>query len=102
MEWAQSLGMHPNLQSLLIIPLKTRRRVVGMLVLGEARHWDRAPFSAEKQELATAIQDAHTRLDGLGDVNDRLSELESQLDALYVSLQDVHQRIDSLEQVNSR
>ncbi len=55
----------------------------------------------ELGSLATTIQDAHTRLDTLGDVNSRLHELETQLDDLYVTLQDAHRRIDGLEQVSN-
>ncbi len=53
----------------------------------------------ELGSLATTIQDAHTRLDDLGDVNHRLHDLESQLDQLYVTLQDAHRRLDEIEKM---
>jgi hypothetical protein len=59
-------------------------------------------LDSELGSLATTIQDAHRRIDSLGDVNARLDNLESQLDALYVTLQDTHRRIDGLEQGNNR
>ncbi len=59
-------------------------------------------LDAELGSLATAIQDAHARIDNLGDVATSLRDLESQLDALYVTLQDMHRRIDGLEQIDSR
>ncbi|SRR5258706_11603862 len=56
----------------------------------------------EVENLATTVQDAHKRLDSLGDVNSRLNELETQLDSLYVTLHDTHKRIDDLEQAGNR
>ncbi len=53
--------------------------------------------SHELDNLATTLQDAHTRLDSLGDVNSRLDDMTSQVDALYVTLQDIHQRLDVIE-----
>ncbi len=58
-------------------------------------------LDSELGSLATSIQDAHTRIDSLGDVSSRLHEVESQLDALYVTLQEAHRRLDSLEQVEN-
>jgi PAS domain S-box-containing protein len=55
--WSRRLGLKQNLQSLLAIPLNSRNRIVGLLLLGELRQWNRAPFSKDKQELATAIAD---------------------------------------------
>lgn len=56
-EWSQRLDLKHEIQSLLIIPLRTRDRIVGLLDLGELRRWERSPFSKEKQDLAAAIAD---------------------------------------------
>jgi PAS domain S-box-containing protein len=51
------LGLKNDIQSLLLIPLKARDWVVGLLALAELRPWGQAPFSKQKQELAMAIAD---------------------------------------------
>lgn len=56
----------------------------------------------ELDSLATTVQDAHKKLDDLGDVTSRLRELETQLDSLYVTLHDTHKRIDDMEQAGKR
>jgi PAS domain S-box-containing protein len=56
-ERSGQLGLKQDVQSLLLIPLKARDRVVGLLALGELRLWEQAPFSPQKQELAAAIAD---------------------------------------------
>jgi len=53
--WSRLLHLEPDIQSLYLIPLRTSNGVVGLLDLGELRHWERAPFSNEKQTLASAI-----------------------------------------------
>lgn len=53
--WSSQLHLRYELQSLLVIPLRARDRVVGLLDLGELRHWELAPFSPDKQNLAVAI-----------------------------------------------
>ncbi len=54
-EVSKYLELHKTLQSLLVIPLRTGDKIVGLLNLGEMREWTRSPFTLEKQELATAI-----------------------------------------------
>lgn len=51
------LGLKQNIQSLLLVPLKARNKVVGLLALAELRPWAQTPFSKQKQELAVAIAD---------------------------------------------
>ncbi|HVO70943.1 MAG TPA: hypothetical protein VMT24_12910 [Aggregatilineaceae bacterium] len=52
----------------------------------------------ELDSLVIVIQDAHKRLDTLGDVASRLDKQAAQLDQLYITLEDIHGRIDHLEQ----
>jgi PAS domain S-box-containing protein len=52
---SRRLGLKNDIQSLLLIPLKARDKVVGLLGLAELRPWEQAPFSKQKQELALAI-----------------------------------------------
>lgn len=54
-EWSRRLKLNRGIQSLLVIPLRTKNKVVGLLDVGELRAWDEAPFTQEKKELATAI-----------------------------------------------
>jgi uncharacterized membrane protein len=74
-----------------------REKITRSSASSEARDLDN-----ELGSLATAIQDAHTRLDDLGDVSSRLYDLASQLDTLYVTVQDAHRRIDAIEQASHR
>jgi GAF domain-containing protein len=53
--WSSMLSLARDIQSLLVVPLRTRDKVVGLLDLGELRPWPQAPFSADKQKLAVAI-----------------------------------------------
>ena len=54
-EWTRRLNLNEHIQSLLVIPLRTKDRVIGLLELGELRSWDRTAFSHEDRELAVAI-----------------------------------------------
>lgn len=54
-EWSRRLGLKQGIQSMLIIPLKTKNRLLGLVDLGEVRSLDRSSFSWERRELATAI-----------------------------------------------
>ncbi|MFA6001371.1 MAG: HD domain-containing phosphohydrolase [Thermoleophilia bacterium] len=46
-EWA----LTPNTQSALLLPLIAKNKAIGVVTLGEVRHWDRTPFSAKKIEF---------------------------------------------------
>ena len=54
-EWTRRLELGYDIQSLLVIPLRARERVVGLLDLGEIRPWELAPFTPEMLHLASAI-----------------------------------------------
>ncbi|MCI0395745.1 MAG: GAF domain-containing protein [Chloroflexi bacterium] len=54
-KWSRLLGLTGDIQSMLVVPLRARDKVVGLLDLGELRPWDQAPFTKEKQNLAIAI-----------------------------------------------
>jgi len=54
-EWSRRFGLKREIQSLLVIPLRTKNGVVGLLDVGELRCWEKAPFSEEKIDLAAAI-----------------------------------------------
>lgn len=56
-EWSRRLSLHDDIQALLVIPLRARDRVVGLLDLGEIRPWKLAPFSPEMIGLAGTIAD---------------------------------------------
>ena len=56
-EWSRRLKLKRGIRSLLVIPLRTKNRVVGLLDVGELRCWEEAPFSKEKKDLAAAIAD---------------------------------------------
>ncbi|MBI3595989.1 MAG: response regulator [Nitrospirae bacterium] len=59
-------GNLAELQSLLICPMIKKGVLLGLLVLGEARHWERNPFTPEKirlcdsvaRQMASAIENA--------------------------------------------
>lgn len=55
--WSQRLALKQEIQSLLMIPLRTHNNIVGLLFIGELRHRTRSPLSEEKEELAIAISD---------------------------------------------
>ncbi|HMN27157.1 MAG TPA: GAF domain-containing protein, partial [Caldilineaceae bacterium] len=52
---SHQLGLQAELQSLLLIPLRTSHGVVGLLGVGTLQPWTSAPFSPEQQELTLAI-----------------------------------------------
>jgi PAS domain S-box-containing protein len=52
-EWSRRMRL--KIQSLLVIPLRIKNKVVGLLDVGELRAWKEAPFSAKKIDLAAAI-----------------------------------------------
>lgn len=54
-EWSQRLGLEKGLQSMLVVPLRTKDRLLGLVDFGELRGAGRASFSEEKKEFATAI-----------------------------------------------
>jgi PAS domain S-box-containing protein len=53
--WAEQMGLQKEIQSALVVPLKTHDRVVGLLVLGEVRPGERDPFTNRRKELVVAI-----------------------------------------------
>jgi PAS domain S-box-containing protein len=83
-EWSRRLGLKDEIQSLLVIPLRTKNGVVGLLDLGELRHWDQSPISEEKKELAAAIANQiallvdHLRLH---EITERRGQMLATLDA---------------------
>ena len=52
---SQGLSLTRNIESLFLIPLKTRNKVFGLLGLADLRPWEQAPFTLQKQDLALAI-----------------------------------------------
>jgi len=54
-QWSQRLGLKRGIQSMLVVPLRTKNRLLGLVDFGEMRSMGRAGFSEEKKELATAI-----------------------------------------------
>ncbi|MCC6603043.1 MAG: GAF domain-containing protein [Anaerolineae bacterium] len=54
-KWAQRLDLSQPIQSLLVVPLRSGDRVVGLMDLGELREGEVAAVSLEKQNLAIAI-----------------------------------------------
>ncbi|MCA9955619.1 MAG: GAF domain-containing protein, partial [Anaerolineales bacterium] len=54
-KWAHRLQLSRPIQSLLVVPLRSGDRVVGLMDLGELREGDAAAISPEKQNLAIAI-----------------------------------------------
>ncbi len=57
--WTRGLALDNSVQLLLLIPLCTQERIVGLLELGDVRQWERSPFTDERLQLAAAIAD-HT------------------------------------------
>lgn len=49
------LGNLEQIQSLLIMPVIMMNECLGVVVLGERRHWERSPFTPEKSGLAMAL-----------------------------------------------
>ncbi|KAA3657161.1 MAG: GAF domain-containing protein [Chloroflexi bacterium] len=55
-KWSQKLNLEQEIQSLLVLPMRTHdNRVVGLFDLGELRPWEIAQISKEQQKLAEAI-----------------------------------------------
>jgi PAS domain S-box-containing protein len=83
MEWSQRLGMPQDFQWLLVVPLKTHERTVGLLTLGELRDWKRAPLSADKRALTVAIANQTAALIDrmhLHEITDRRRQLLTKMD----------------------
>lgn len=57
-----AVGLQAELQSVLLLPLKSNQGMIGICVLGELRNWDRSPFSEEKISLAQSIADQGAEL----------------------------------------
>jgi len=49
------LAADPRAQSVLLVPLAVKERVLGVITLGEHRRWDRSPFTARKVSLCQAM-----------------------------------------------
>lgn len=49
------LGNLEQIQSLLIMPVIMMNECLGVVALGERRHWERSPFTPEKSGLAMAL-----------------------------------------------
>ncbi len=54
-KWSQLLALDHDLQSQLLLPLRTYDNVLGLLELGQLKSWAEAPFTPEKQQLAVAV-----------------------------------------------
>lgn len=54
---SRKLCLKQEIQSVLVIPLRTRNRAVGFLTLGELRCGERDPSSKRRRDLAAAIAD---------------------------------------------
>ena len=48
-------GYINNLNSILLVPLMSREKTLGVISLGESRKWDRSPFDSRKIRLCKAI-----------------------------------------------
>ena len=53
----EMVGLEENLESVLLIPLKSNERTLGICTVGEVRKWERSPFTKEKIKLAGSIAD---------------------------------------------
>jgi len=51
------IGLQADLQSVLLLPLKSNQRVIGICILGEVRSWKRSPFNVEKISLVRSMAD---------------------------------------------
>jgi PAS domain S-box-containing protein len=52
-----AIGLQAELQSVLLLPLKSNQRVIGICILGEVRSWKRSPFNVEKIGLVRSMAD---------------------------------------------
>lgn len=79
-EWSRRLRLKNGIQSMLIVPLRTKNRLLGLIDLGEVRSTHRSSFSWERQELATSIANQiavsldHARLYGITERHRKLLE----------------------------
>lgn len=90
-EWTDRLEMKQPIQSLLVIPLRTRERVIGLLDIGEVRNLKRVPFSSEKRDLAIAIADQIAVLIDhlvLHEITNRRKQLLAALDGKVLHLRE--------------
>jgi PAS domain S-box-containing protein len=53
----RTVGLDNEVESVLVIPLKSGRGALGICILGEVRQWDRNPFTEERIGLARSIAD---------------------------------------------
>ncbi len=99
--WLRPTTGEPDYEARLIALEKAVQKISTRL---EA--WQAAPNSPDQLHkldleldgFGTTLQDTNRRLDELSDVNTRLDDLASQLDALYVTVDDAHRRIDQIAQ----
>ncbi len=62
-EYVQNMvGLQADLQSVLLVPLKSDQRVTGICILGEVRNWKRNPFNVEKIGLVRSMADQAAEL----------------------------------------
>lgn len=53
--WSRQMALDSDIQSMLVAPLRSGRRTVGLLELGEMRPWESAPFDDKRIELTLTI-----------------------------------------------
>lgn len=80
--WSERLGLGREIQSLLVLPLRTKGRTLGLLDLGQLRRWEDAPFTEEKKELAAAIAEQAAVLIDLVRLHESTEDRMGQLAAL--------------------
>ena len=54
-KWTELLNLDHDLQSQLVIPLRTKEKVLGLLELGQLKPWSEAPFSDDNKKLAIVV-----------------------------------------------
>ena len=54
-KWTELLNLDHDLQSQLVIPLRTNEKVLGLLELGQLKPWSEAPFSDDNKKLAIVV-----------------------------------------------
>ncbi|MCP4415248.1 MAG: GAF domain-containing protein, partial [Chloroflexi bacterium] len=93
-KWAQKLALAKPIQSLLVVPLRSGERVVGLLDLGELRQGEAAVVSAEKQNLAVAIaKQTAVLIDRLG-----IYEKSRRRTQLFESLDEISRNIRGIKE----